>query len=168
MMVLLILAPHKVFLLCFKVVEKQICMCVCCFLLLWGYFFNCFISFLYPSFLYHSLLLCPPNLGWGEASLLQWLSRPVCSLDLPLWCLWCQVLALNVCLLIRLILENAVGAGLHIWFCRSSMCMAGCPLPLLLCQQSPLLVSQPAADEISRPYLNHLFKLLPLRWLILA
>lgn len=39
---------------------------------------------------------------------------------------------------------------------------------LVLCQQSPLLVSQPASDEISQPYLNHLFKLLPLSWLILA
>lgn len=167
-MVLLILAPHKVFLLCFKIVEKQICMCVCCFLLLWGYFFfNCFISFLYPSFPYHSELLCPPSPGGGEASLLQWPSRLVCNLGMPLWCLWCQVLALNVCLLIRLILENAVGAGLNVWFCRSSVCMAGWVLPLVLCQQSPLVVSQPS-DEISRLYLSHLFKLLPLRWLILA
>lgn len=77
------------------------------------------------------------------------------------------MLALNVCLLIRLILENAVGAGLNVWFCRSSVCMGGCLLPLVLCQQSPLLVSQPASDEISQPYLNQLFKLLPLMWLIL-
>lgn len=40
--------------------------------------------------------------------------------------------------------------------------------PPVLCQQSGLLVSQPASDEISLLYLNQLFKLLMLRWLILS
>lgn len=40
--------------------------------------------------------------------------------------------------------------------------------PPVLCQQSRLLVSQPASDEISVLYLNQLFKLLKLRWLILT
>lgn len=38
--------------------------------------------------------------------------------------------------------------------------------PPMLWQQSGLLVSQPVSDEMSLLYLNQLFKLLTLRWLI--
>jgi len=143
--------------------EKQVCECVCCPLLLQGGFLNCCVSSLRQRgrrvFLQAPL---PSQATWGrdflaavaeQTGLLQPGHAPfdASGVGSRLWV---------SCLLIGLIPENGTGAGLN-RFCRSFVHVAVTSLALpVLCQQSGLLVSQPASDEISLIYLNHVFKLL--------